>query len=316
MGQFTRQRWFDRFRGTARAALIEDDLPCSQCGYNLRGLMTGGRCPECGLLIPRDPTGRVATDPAALRSRLATPGVRWGLLLSAAGLFVITPITFLRLFLLVGDDALAWFRTGCALMWGAGALMFLRKGMDVVLPKLSWPRRAISVTQAGWIVGYILLWLRVVVGVELPVLLEQLETMLGFVAGVGAIVMAWYLKQVAEELEAPEAATRLNVALWGLPILSIILMGFPDTLTILSQVLMGLFLAPWCIVAWTYAMGLRSLSQSLTWTRQGDRRLVGRDDRVAATREEMDREVSAKVRSAKPAPAPWEDDPDGDLPLA
>ena len=27
---------------------IESDLPCRQCGYNLRGLMGSGACPECG----------------------------------------------------------------------------------------------------------------------------------------------------------------------------------------------------------------------------------------------------------------------------
>jgi hypothetical protein len=30
---------------------IERDLPCRDCGYNLRGLLTGGRCPECSLPI-------------------------------------------------------------------------------------------------------------------------------------------------------------------------------------------------------------------------------------------------------------------------
>src|SRR5688572_17416316 len=27
---------------------IDVDIPCSQCGDNLRGLEAGGRCPECG----------------------------------------------------------------------------------------------------------------------------------------------------------------------------------------------------------------------------------------------------------------------------
>ncbi len=38
----------------ARAAeVILVDRPCIRCGYNLRGLAIGGRCPECGELITR-----------------------------------------------------------------------------------------------------------------------------------------------------------------------------------------------------------------------------------------------------------------------
>jgi hypothetical protein len=30
------------------ALSIQDDVPCASCGYNLRGLSPGGKCPECG----------------------------------------------------------------------------------------------------------------------------------------------------------------------------------------------------------------------------------------------------------------------------
>jgi hypothetical protein len=32
-------------------APLDRDLPCLTCGYNLRGLPPGSRCPECGLAI-------------------------------------------------------------------------------------------------------------------------------------------------------------------------------------------------------------------------------------------------------------------------
>lgn len=32
----------------APVAVVRDDLPCSECGYNLRNLPAAGRCPECG----------------------------------------------------------------------------------------------------------------------------------------------------------------------------------------------------------------------------------------------------------------------------
>src|SRR5688572_24850362 len=30
---------------------VEEDVRCSQCGYNVRGLSHDGKCPECGHLI-------------------------------------------------------------------------------------------------------------------------------------------------------------------------------------------------------------------------------------------------------------------------
>ena len=45
-----------------------EDLPCIHCGYNLRGLATDGRCPECGALIARSIRGDLLwrADPAWL----------------------------------------------------------------------------------------------------------------------------------------------------------------------------------------------------------------------------------------------------------
>src|SRR5689334_24506997 len=33
---------------TAGAGVLETDVPCRKCSYNLRGLSADGRCPECG----------------------------------------------------------------------------------------------------------------------------------------------------------------------------------------------------------------------------------------------------------------------------
>ncbi len=52
----------------ARAASLTTDVPCVQCGYNLRGLPEGGRCPECGTPIARSLRGNLLStaDPAWL----------------------------------------------------------------------------------------------------------------------------------------------------------------------------------------------------------------------------------------------------------
>ena len=45
---------------------IDDDAPCLGCGYNLRGLDSGGACPECGVAIGRSVHGNLL--------RYASPG--------------------------------------------------------------------------------------------------------------------------------------------------------------------------------------------------------------------------------------------------
>jgi hypothetical protein len=39
---------FTTIESAAGKHVIDDDYPCAQCGYNLRGLRYGERCPECG----------------------------------------------------------------------------------------------------------------------------------------------------------------------------------------------------------------------------------------------------------------------------
>jgi hypothetical protein len=51
-------------------ALRERDVPCLNCGYNLRGLVPEGSCPECGALIVRSLQGNLLqfSNPAYLAS--------------------------------------------------------------------------------------------------------------------------------------------------------------------------------------------------------------------------------------------------------
>lgn len=60
-----------------RAEEIRADWPCSACGYNLRGLTTGTRCPECGHVELYRPPPENAPSLQALRRReMADPARR------------------------------------------------------------------------------------------------------------------------------------------------------------------------------------------------------------------------------------------------
>jgi len=75
--------------------MIDHDLPCVACEYNLRGLSPEGRCPECGNLII-DSINRIGNDdPPSLIYRLVRLAVitisasAW--LMGIAGCWLIGP---------------------------------------------------------------------------------------------------------------------------------------------------------------------------------------------------------------------------------
>src|SRR5690606_16268158 len=76
-----------------RVALrIEQDVPCPDCGYNLRGLRMDGRCPECGrptidtFARPlRAATGVLAEMMMRRSSRLLMTLLAWWLLVRLVG---------------------------------------------------------------------------------------------------------------------------------------------------------------------------------------------------------------------------------------
>ncbi len=78
-------------RAVGGSVSIPDDTPCRKCGYNLRGLMPEGRCPECGTPIGLSLHGRLLryADPAWVEGLARGVNlILWGLLLTLLGGFI------------------------------------------------------------------------------------------------------------------------------------------------------------------------------------------------------------------------------------
>lgn len=94
---------------------VENDLACASCGYNLRGLTLGMRCPECGAEVSRSARGdllRFADPDWVGKLASGTSLMRWGIVasmllglvgsLAVGGLAVAGGYSQRSLFLLVG----------------------------------------------------------------------------------------------------------------------------------------------------------------------------------------------------------------------
>ena len=135
---------------------------CASCGYDLKGLGSIGRCPECGLDYD------TKRERAAAASRLLPPPVaaspRWrlGLLL----LFVAAScyIGFLLVGLFPASFPIYELGTLLSLAaWSVGCWLAFPDTLDAGSPTWKWFRISACAAQALWIPAYLLSWVAIVV---------------------------------------------------------------------------------------------------------------------------------------------------------
>jgi hypothetical protein len=301
-----------KYRRPAYQRKVERDLPCTGCGYNLRGLNYGRNCPECGLAIePDDAVGDVVLA-ATWSSRGA---VRLGLT-AAFGCLVVAVAA--RFVLFVGgftgispELARAYLTTGLVLsvVWTIAAWMITPRCLDRRRSVMRALRLVVRSTQPLWIVGY-LCWLVAIINGD-----DQLAAwgrVLRFLAGVGAIVLAVVLCRVAGNAGREYAARRLNAAAWILPITTLLPQLFPRNLAWYELIPLGLLLLLWAWVMMLYALGVLDLQRHVSWAPTHAARAQTRSQRVARKRAAADRRLEASIRPLPSSPPEIPlDPPDG-----
>lgn len=115
---------------------LSGDLPCVQCGYNLKGLTVKGMCPECGVSVRT--TLLAVVDPRAREfqriecPRLTATGVTlwsWAGVVACAVAWVLQAIYFWKpqgTSIVEATHVLEWVLVACVALSGIGAIAFVR----------------------------------------------------------------------------------------------------------------------------------------------------------------------------------------------
>lgn len=206
------------------AGRIDADLQCRSCGYNLRGLLLDGRCPECATAVGRSIHGDVLQfcDPAWVRT-LAS-GMNW----------IIAGIVASLLLGIAGSVVTAMARSsgtnlGRATIFSSLAAIISLVGYwkvttrDPAQPDATGLdlRQLVRITQVGSVgLGLMLQVLR-----EKSSVLAVSAVAVGGLCGlVGNFAVFLYARRIARRIPDDELARRTTFVMWGW--CSVLALGF------------------------------------------------------------------------------------------
>lgn len=238
------ESWLER--AAARAARREKpnlrtvigDRPCAQCGYNLKGLASPGKCPECGTAFRLGAGGdaeEILERPGASVLRalwMGTGGVLWGAALITTGLAMPYVFDLARSLAPAGGSAAWWVvimvlgvcAAPGAILWLTGTALVTITGDSGEGPR---PAGAFTARPAWqiWSVRFAapapLLAVVGMVAASWPGLgiTDALETpvrLLLLVAGLGVWPLSALLADAARRVDEPGLAERLTLSGWAL----------------------------------------------------------------------------------------------------
>jgi hypothetical protein len=205
-------------------ATIDADTFCSQCGYNLRGLRSDGRCPECGLSIAESIRGDALcfADPDWLRKiELGTLVKLWSVLILVimVGVAVALPRAPI-------SPILVWLPP---LLCGGGWIWstYLITTPEPRLEKREDPvnlRRIVRISAILAMAGIVIEMIAAMMIREIAQVLDTAAAVLALAWVVQIFSEMIYYRRFAGRVPSPKLARTSTVILWGLP--STLLMGF------------------------------------------------------------------------------------------
>lgn len=293
---------------------IGADRLCPGCGYNLRGLMMGGNCPECGRGIQVNEVSRdmlVAGDIA--QRRLLAIGLALLALspLAAAAWRIAYP---LACSLIPGPQDVWLYVAGagvCGATWSVGVWMVTSRRIGSQHPRLAWLRLVARVTQLLWAPAYAA-WVVSEIFYPFAGINPAIQLFIAMIvpARLGVLAAGAWLLVLAEDAELDEATPALNLSLWLAPILSLLVMFVPLNLPWFGQALMMAVLLPWAWYIARFSAAVWRMHRHVVWSIHGRGDARDRSVRISQTRAELQARVDSNVRPLPPPP------PAEDMPLA
>lgn len=206
---------------------ITTDRECDHCGYNLKGLPTGSKCPECGTSMRRKSirTSGTMSDEAPTRF---VKVLRYGFLLSSFGIV----LSVLSVFLGLAGDFINFV---AMLLWIAGIYFITqpRPGKGTIRPDKvldnNRMRQAVRMLNLAWpaaaLVSAILAALRSSTSGGPPYIVDTLTVLrdlIGIIAWLGMIPTSIYLAELAYWSSNNHLAQRMRGAAWILAVVGTI----------------------------------------------------------------------------------------------
>jgi hypothetical protein len=194
---------------------VRIEVACRRCAYNLRGLMSDGRCPECGTPVGLSLQGDLLryADPAWLETLAGGLSLMlYGMLTVIAGgvagnlLAGFTHPVAEHLLTLAGELVGVW-----------GAVLFTRPDPSGLgEERYTNARRVIRICLAVGLVGSAMEAAATLVTAPLVTVLAVLAGIAETIDVAGAIAMLTYIAQIAQRIPAPQHVRRARALRWWL----------------------------------------------------------------------------------------------------
>lgn len=303
MSSFLSRKYL-QFRSDAmgQRRVIDFDHYCTSCGYNVRGLNFGRNCPECGQMIKQQIGGH---DPL-LAGDDAHRGRMWlGLTLVSACLIIAAGARFAIFFILLfvpwaaAHDVYLLLGLTLSVVWTLGVGMLTHPQMKILYPNREWVRLGARSLAFVWTPAYGL-WLysnmQSMLGTPAGESIYAWSVLLRAVGGLGAILLAIWLLRLAVDAELDDAARRINLCVWMLPLPSLMLLVVPDQVAWIALFLIGMVLLVWCWYVLVLGRAALIMQRHVAWAIRLAIDAPLRLRRVEETRRELQREADAHVR--------------------